>query len=42
MSYLIVFLYFIPNFLSTLYTTGGYIFFVDLDMLGLYIVTTTT
>jgi hypothetical protein len=42
MSYLIVFLYFIPIFLSPLYTTGGYINIVDLDILGLYIVTTTT
>jgi hypothetical protein len=42
MSSLIVFLYFIPNFLSPLYTTGGYINIVDLHIVGLYIVTTTT
>jgi hypothetical protein len=42
MSSLIVFLYFIPNFLSPLYTIGGYITIVDLDTVGLYIVTTTT
>jgi hypothetical protein len=40
-STLILFLYFIPNFLSPLYTTGGYITIVHLHIIGLYIVTTT-
>jgi hypothetical protein len=42
MSYLIVLLYFITNFLSPLDTTRGYIICLDLHILGLYIVTTTT